>query len=120
MVGPYSRLFHRGVLGENIDGRSKLGRFMRDMETQLAAQCGGKPSLTEKLLIEQLVRVRVQLGLFTEKLARGAWTDLDMRTYSGMLHSFRQLCNQLGVEDKSEKPLPIMERLMKQEARERQ
>jgi hypothetical protein len=77
---------------------------MRDMEKQLAAQCGGKPSLTEKLLIEQLVRIRVQLGLFTEKLARGAWTDLDMRTYSGMLRSFRQLCNQLGVEDKSKKP----------------
>ena len=62
-VGPYSRTLRRGVIGTyTIDGRSTTGRYVRDLEAQLIAHCGGSPTITQKLLIERLVRTTLQLN----------------------------------------------------------
>ncbi len=97
-LGPYSRRLHRGAIGESIDGRSALGRFIRNMEADLVAHVGGKPSATQRLLIDRMVKVRLQLDLLDEKLASGEWTPHDSRTYGGLLNAYRLTARELGMQ----------------------
>jgi hypothetical protein len=93
-LGPYSRKLHRGAISELYDGRSAEGRFIRDLEAQLVAHVGGNPSITQRLLIDRLIKIRLQLDLLDAKLAKGAeggWTPHDSRTHGGLLNAFR-LC----------------------------
>jgi hypothetical protein len=96
-LGPYSRVLRRGVIADYIDGRSTLGRFIRDLERQLTQHVGGDPSITQKLLIERLIKIRVQLDLLDKKLARGEWTHLDGRTYAALLNAHRLTARELGL-----------------------
>jgi hypothetical protein len=60
-VGPYSQTLRRGAIGKSIDGRSEIGRYVRDLEGQLIAHCGGAPTITQQLLI-----IRVLLTIDTQ------------------------------------------------------
>jgi hypothetical protein len=47
------------------------------------AHCGGTPTITQRLLIDRLVRTTVQLDVLDQKLlAAGGWTDRWRRYYS--------------------------------------
>jgi hypothetical protein len=65
----------------SIDGRSQIGRLARDMERQLADHVGGTPSITQRLLIDRAIKIRLQLDALDAKLAAGDWTGHDSRTY---------------------------------------
>jgi hypothetical protein len=102
--GPYSKALRRGVIGNSaIDGRSAIGRYLRDLEAQLIAHCGGSPSITQKLLIERVIRTTVQLNKLDEKLeaSDGNWTDHDSRTHGGLINRQRLLLRELGVKPAS-------------------
>jgi hypothetical protein len=60
----------RGVIADLVDGRSREGRIMRHMEAELIKHVGGAPSFPQRLLIERIVKIRMQLDIFEEKLAR--------------------------------------------------
>jgi hypothetical protein len=104
--GPYSRTLRRGVIGSwAIDGRSTEGRYLRDLEAQLITHCGGSPSVTQKLLIERLIRTTVQLNALDEKLAAAAnWTDHDSRTHGGLINRQRLLLRELGLTPAAANP----------------
>ena len=105
-VGPYSRVLNRGAIGDYIDGRSTIGRFCRDLEKQLIKHCGGSPSITQKLLIDRVVRATVQLDTLDKKMMSGdGWTDHDSRTHGGLLNRQRLLLRELG-RDAAEKRGP--------------
>jgi hypothetical protein len=55
-VPPHSRMFSRGSLGEDIDGRSKEGRFIRRVESELTQHIGGAPNFAQALLIRRCAR----------------------------------------------------------------
>jgi hypothetical protein len=98
-VGPYSRTLRRGAIGATIDGRSTIGRYVRDLEAQLVAHCGGHPSITQRLLIDRAIKTTVQLAALDEKLAAGAgWTDHDSRTHGGLINRQRLLLRELGLK----------------------
>jgi hypothetical protein len=100
-LGPHSRTLRRGVIGSSaVDGRSTIGRYLRDLEAQLIAHCGGAPSITQKLLIERAIRTTVQLNALDEKLAAsdGHWTDHDSRTHGGLINRQRLLLRELGLQ----------------------
>jgi hypothetical protein len=80
-----------------IDGRSAEGRFARHLEAELIAHVGGNPSFVQKLLIEQMVKIRMQLDLLEERLAEGNWTPHDSRTYGGLLNAYRLTARDLGL-----------------------
>jgi hypothetical protein len=92
-LGPYSRVLRRGVIGTSaIDGRSREGRYLRDLEAQLIAHSGGAPSITQRLLIERVTRTTVQLNKLDKKLLAGdSWTDHDSRTHGGLINRQRLL-----------------------------
>lgn len=96
-LGPYSRRLHRGAIGDLFDGRSAQGRFVRHLEAELVAHVGGAPSVTQRLLIDRLIKIRLQLDLFDAKLGAGEWTPHDGRTYGGLLNAFRLTARTLGL-----------------------
>jgi hypothetical protein len=118
--GPYSRALRRGVIGSSaIDGRSTEGRYLRDLEAQLIAHCGGSPSITQKLLIERLVRTTIQLNALDEKLAAaGNWTDHDSRTHGGLINRQRLLLRELGLQSAPPPQESLAEYLSRRQAAE--
>lgn len=103
-LGPYSKKLRRGAIGDSLDGRSALGRFVRDLERQLIEHLGGAPSITQQLLIERLIKTTVQLNALDEKLSSGEWTDHDSRTHGGLINRQRLLLRELGLKGAAEKP----------------
>jgi hypothetical protein len=106
-LGPYSRQLRRGAIGKLADGRSSLGQYIRHLEAELVAHVGGKPTITERILIERLIKIRVQLDLLDEKLARGDWTANDQRTYGGLLNALRLTAREIGLKPATAKLDPM-------------
>jgi hypothetical protein len=59
---------------------------------------GGQPSFAQKLLIDQAVKIRMQLDALGEKLSSGNWTDHDRRTFGGLLNCFRLTLRDIGLK----------------------
>jgi hypothetical protein len=95
-----------------------MGRFARDLEAQLVYQAGGEPSVAQRLVIERLVAVTIQLELFDDKLRSGNWTDLDSRTYSGLVGRQRVLARTVGLKE-VESTLPTPHEYAAQRKREK-
>ena len=115
-LGPYSRVLRRGAIGASLDGRSTMGRFVRDLEKQLIEHVGGNPSITQRLLIERMIKVRIQLDLLDEKLASGEWTAHDSRTYGGLLNAYRLTAREIGMDAKPKPAKTLAEHLAEKAA----
>ena len=96
---------NRRVLGElGVDGRSARGRALKQLTRELVAHVGGKPSVTQRLLIERAVQMRAQLVELDAKLAKGeTWSVLDTRTYSALGNSYRNTLCKLGLDSADSK-----------------
>lgn len=97
-LGPHSRAFARGSLGDAIDGRSREGKFLRKVEAELTEHVGGAPSFTQRLLIRRAARALLRLELLDEKMASGNWTDHDARTFGGLNNALRLCLRELGFK----------------------
>jgi hypothetical protein len=94
--GAYSKPLRRGVLGD-IDGRSKEGKFLRTIESDLIEQVGGLPSVAQSLLIRRIARTMLSLEILDFKLASGNWNDCDARTQGGLNNNVRLSLTALGL-----------------------
>jgi hypothetical protein len=110
-IGPYSRLLRTAPLAGLIDGRSATGRFIRDLEQQLFEHVGGREraTITQKLLVDRIIRLRLRLDAFEDKLAGGQWTDLDSRTFGGLQNAYRLTLRELGPLAKAQVPLTAVD-----------
>jgi hypothetical protein len=115
-VGPYSRKLRRGAIGASVDGRSAEGRFIRDLERQLVDHVGGEPSVLQRLLIDRLVKVRLQLDALDDKLAAGNWTPHDQRTYGALLNALRLTAREIGLQPAAVKGPNLADYLAAKEA----
>ena len=79
------------------------------LEAQLVEHVGGSPSFAQRLLIDQVIRVRLQIDLFSERLAKGNWNDHDRRTYGALLTHFRLTLRELGIKPAEMNPSGIGE-----------
>jgi hypothetical protein len=79
-----------------MDGRTEIGRFVRNLEAELIAHIGGAPSITQKLMIDRIIRTKLQLDSLDEKLAAGTFTPHDQRTYGALLNAHRLGLRELG------------------------
>jgi hypothetical protein len=95
---PHSRVIKRGVLGDQIDARSKEGRFLRVCEEQLPAQIGVAPTFAQTMLIRRAARAMLRLELLDEKAAKGNWTDHDARTFGGLNNAVRLLMREIAAQ----------------------
>jgi hypothetical protein len=93
---PRSRVIKRGVLGDQIDARSKEGRFLRVCEAELLAQIGGEPTFAQLMLVP--ARALLRLELLDEKAAKGNWSDHDARTFGGLNNAVRLLMREIAAQ----------------------
>jgi hypothetical protein len=110
-AGPYSKIFERGPLAPSVDGRSMEGRLIRKLERELITHIGGAPSITQRLLIERIIKTHLQLRALDEKLAGGTWTDHDRRTQAALANGLRLCLRDLGVKPVAAKPPSLAEYL---------
>jgi hypothetical protein len=92
----YTKAPGRRVLGAlGIDARTALGRDAHRLLGELVAYVGGHPTLPQRLAIERIIRMRVQLAELDEKLARGGWTSRDSEDYTAVNWAFRRALREL-------------------------
>jgi hypothetical protein len=122
-IGPYSALLRRGIGGGSVDGRTTIGRYLRDLGNQLAKHAGGPDAtlnslpVTTRLLIERIVKTTLQLNALDEKLASGeGWTDHDSRTHGGLINRQRLLLRDIGMKPSPGKPFSPVEYLARRAA----
>jgi hypothetical protein len=96
-IGPYSRAF-RSALGDQFDGRSREGRFIRKVEAEIVAQLGGTASFVQLSLIRRVARTMLQLELLDKKFSSGNWTQLDGHVQGGLANNLRLTMVALGVK----------------------
>ena len=60
-IGPYSKAFRNGSLGDDFDGRSREGKFLRKFEAEMVAQLGGSPTFAQLALLRRASRTLLQL-----------------------------------------------------------
>ena len=116
-VGPHSRALRRGAVGDQIDGRSREGRFLRAAEAELIAQTGGEPSFGQRILIRRAARAMLRLELLDAKMAEGSWTDHDARTFGGLSNNLRLCLRELGVKTPSPDRTPSLGDIVAEHAR---
>ena len=97
-LGPHSRVLTRGALGD-VNGRTREGRFLRQIEKELVGQLGREPSFGERLLIRRISRGMLQLELFDQKLStEGEFTAHDARAFSALGNQVRLGLRELGLK----------------------
>ena len=99
-----------------IDGRSAEGRFCRHLEAELTAHVGGNPTIVQKLLIDRMIKIRLQLDLLDDRLKRGEWNPHDSRTYGGLIHALRLTGRELGLKSAAAKPPSLADHLARRAA----
>ena len=90
-----SRIIRRGVLGDRVDGRSREGRFLSQIERELTRQVG-QPSFAQTLLIRRLARAALRLELIDERSLAGPLGDHDARSFPRSQIRFGFLRANLG------------------------
>lgn len=112
-IGPYSR---RGVL-DKLDRRSAEARFIREVRAELALHVGGKPSATQRAMIDRAAWLRLHIRLMDNRTAEGReLTELDSRTYLAWVNSLRLMMEALGpaVPMPDDKPTSLKAHLARQ------
>jgi hypothetical protein len=96
---PDSRSLGRGALGDAIDGRSREGKFVRRIESELLEQLGDNPSFAQVLLVRRAARAALKLELYDRKLAEGGEvTSHDSRMYGGLSNNLRLLLREISSQ----------------------
>lgn len=82
-----------------LDGRTREGRLMRRVRSELTAHVGGKPSATQRMLIERATTLSLYVEMLDRKmLEAGAQTEHDSRTYLAWSNSLTRTLRELGLQ----------------------
>jgi hypothetical protein len=81
-IGPHSRPDKLQI----VDGRLAEGKLMARMREELTAHLGGKPSATQRILIDRIAALSLRLHLMDRESARsGEMSERNGRSYLGRL-----------------------------------
>jgi hypothetical protein len=90
---------YRAVTLKKVDGRSRLGRVMRQVRADLLQHFGGQPSATQRILIERAVTKAGYLArLDSEALSPDGMSDHRRREYQAADNSYRLILRELGLK----------------------
>ena len=97
LMHPYAKVLDRNAFGSlaQLDARTLPGRLARDLGAELAEYIGGNPTIAQRLLIERIIKMKMQLDAFDAKLEKGPWTAHDTRTYGGINNAYRLTLREL-------------------------
>ncbi|AQU89401.1 hypothetical protein B0W47_17795 (plasmid) [Komagataeibacter nataicola] len=89
-----------------LDGRSKEARLLRKVRAELTAHIGGRPTITQKALIERAAWMTLHLGMMDRKMLGDVPSERDARQYLAWSNTLTRAIAQLGVRDTSERNRP--------------
>lgn len=108
-LGPYSRPHALA----KMDGRTREARLLRDLRSDLVKHVGGKPSATQRALIDRAAWLSLHVAQMDAKAADGrALTEHDSRTYLAWSNSLTRTLAQLGTTGVVEPPRSFRERML--------
>lgn len=100
-VRPYSR--SRSLA--KIDGRTREARFLKAARAELIEHIGGRPSVTERALIERAVWLLLRMELLNGRLTGGdSFTHHDQLGYLGWSNALGRCLRELGLKPRTEAP----------------
>ena len=100
-IGPYSRAHSLA----NIDGRTREAKLLGRVRSELTAHVGGKPSATQRMLIERAATLSLHVeGLDRKVLTGGVMTEHDSRTYLAWSNSLTRTLRELGLAKPQDAP----------------
>ena len=106
-AGPYSRPESLG----KISGRSREGRILKGVREELAAHVGGKPSATQRALIDRAAMLTLRIAMMDAKQPSGILSERDAREYLAWTNTLTRLMRQLGMQGAPERPRTLTEHL---------
>jgi hypothetical protein len=102
--------YSRPVRAARVTTRTIEGRLIRDVRADLIKHVGGKPSATQRVLIERAVMLTVQLGrMDARSLADGVMSDHASREYLAWSNTLTRTMRALGLMAAPEKPRTLAE-----------
>ncbi|TLU71466.1 hypothetical protein [Lichenicoccus roseus] len=111
---------HRANSLLSLDGRSTEGRLLRKVREELIAHVGGKPSATQKQIIEQICWLRLHITKMDAKaLQAGEFSLAAGKQYLAWSNSLERLSRQLGLQGPKQKPPTAAEMVAALHARAR-
>lgn len=115
-IGPHSRVFGRGAVGK-LNGRSREGRYLRDVEVQLLEHVGPSPTVTQRILVSRASRAMLRLKLFDEKMSSGEEMTVSGGRIYGALHNALRLClREFGLKGKAPAKAPSLQDIARRHA----
>jgi hypothetical protein len=107
-LGPHSRPNKLAV----IDGRRAEAKFMRGVKADLVKHCGGAPSATQRMLIDQAAMLTLRLHLMDKaSIADPVMSERNSRSYLAWANALSRLLRQLGIRGATERPPTLQELL---------
>lgn len=97
-IGPYSR----NASLRKLDGRTREARLVRALRDELTAHVGGKPSVTQKIIIDQAVELRLRLALMEASGGEPEMSERNQVQYLAWHGCLVRCLTALGV-----KPAPV-------------
>ncbi|MEK1928492.1 MAG: hypothetical protein AAAC47_01670 [Pararhizobium sp.] len=113
-IGPYSR---PSVLAK-LDGRTREARLMQTVRDDLTAHIGGRPSATQKALIDRAAWLQLHVSLMDAKTLEdgGPLSERDSRQYLAWSNSLTRIMRDLGADQPKNKPKRSLQDLLAEAA----
>ena len=103
-----------------MDGRTKTARLIRDLRAELTQHVGGRPSATQRILIERIAMLATHLArMDAEALDAGGMSDHARKQYLAWDGSLRRAAAALGLQGIAQRVVPITEELANEAAARR-
>jgi hypothetical protein len=113
-VRPYCR---PNVIGK-ADERLREVREARALAAELARHVGGRPSVTQAAIIEQIRQVRLRLAVMDRRFAEtGTQTDHDARVYLAHANTVARMLARLGLQPPPQAGASLADYLARREAK---
>ncbi len=81
-----------------LDNRSREGRIMAQVRADLTTHLGGKPSATQRAMIDRAAWLTLHMALIDAKIGTtGSLTDHDSRTYLAWSNTLTRTMRSLGL-----------------------
>ncbi|MDE1906711.1 MAG: hypothetical protein KGH75_09725 [Rhodospirillales bacterium] len=94
-ITPHSRPGKLAIL----DGRRAEARRMKEIRLELAQHVGGKPSATQRLLIDRVAMMMLRMELMDKEALNGTpMADRDQRAYLGWANAVSRALRHLGLK----------------------
>jgi hypothetical protein len=91
-----------------LDRRTRESRLLKAVRSDLTAHVGGKPSATQRALIERAARLSLYIEVMDrESIAAGTMTERNSRQYLAWVNALRLALRELGLKADEVPPDPM-------------